>query len=109
SHLSLTRARARHLCLTPRTNRQTPNSRRRPSSANQTIAPFLKTAIAHNVIEDGPDASQALLKTTSNFITTCLMCLISEAHVLASKPGLPFHILETLIQENFVTMVYSDS
>ncbi|KAF1996858.1 NAD(P)-binding protein [Amniculicola lignicola CBS 123094] len=81
-----------------------------PPAAIQTISPFLKGVIARTVIEVGPDPSQALLlKTTSNFITAGLMYLISEAHVLAEKSGLPAPVLETLIQENFGAMAYSDS
>lgn len=37
------------------------------------------------------------------------MYLISEAHVFASKSGLPAEVLEELVKENFGTMAYLDS
>jgi len=73
-----------------------------PASAITPILPFLENVIARAVIRVGEEPSQALLlKTTSNFITAGLMLLLSEAHVLASKTGLPASVLETLIGENF--------
>ncbi|KAF2189591.1 6-phosphogluconate dehydrogenase-like protein NAD-binding protein [Zopfia rhizophila CBS 207.26] len=81
-----------------------------PPSAIQIISPFLKGVIARNVIEVGIEPEKALLlKTTSNFITAGLMYLISEAHVLAEKSGLPASVLENLIGENFGKMAFSDS
>jgi 3-hydroxyisobutyrate dehydrogenase-like beta-hydroxyacid dehydrogenase len=66
--------------------------------------------IARDVIEVGSEPEKALLlKTTSNFITAGLMYLISEAHVLAEKSGLPAPVLETLIQENFGAYAYGVS
>ncbi len=58
--------------------------------------------IARAVIRVGDEPSQALLlKTTSNFITAGLMLLLSEAHALAEKTGLPASVLEALVEENF--------
>ncbi|KAH6860858.1 hypothetical protein BKA58DRAFT_40880 [Alternaria rosae] len=73
-----------------------------PPSAIEAILTFLENVIARTVIRVGDIPSQALLlKTTSNFITAGLMLLLSEAHVLASKTGLPSSVLESLIEENF--------
>ncbi|KAH7130595.1 6-phosphogluconate dehydrogenase-like protein NAD-binding protein [Dendryphion nanum] len=73
-----------------------------PDAAIETISPLLKGVIARNVIHVGSEPSKALLlKTTSNFITGGLMYLISEAHVLAEKSGLPDTVLESLIEQNF--------
>jgi 3-hydroxyisobutyrate dehydrogenase-like beta-hydroxyacid dehydrogenase len=70
----------------------------------------LRGVIARGVIEVGSEPEKALLlKTTSNFITAGLMFLISEAHVLAEKSGLPAPVLETLIQENFGVYAYGVS
>ncbi|USP74522.1 6-phosphogluconate dehydrogenase nad-binding [Curvularia clavata] len=71
-------------------------------AAISTISPFLTGVIARRVIQVGTTPSQALLlKTTSNFLTAGLMTLFSEAHTLAEKTGLPSHILEDLVEENF--------
>lgn len=73
-----------------------------PPLALQTISPLLKGVIARAVIEVGPEPSKALLlKTTGNFIIAGLMTLLSEAHTLASKTGLPAEVLESLIEQNF--------
>lgn len=81
-----------------------------PQSSILKIDPFLKDVVARNVLKVGEDPAKALLlKTTSNFITAGLMFLISEAHVLAEKSGLPSDVLETLIGENFGSMALSDS
>lgn len=73
-----------------------------PDTAIGLISPFLKGVIARSVIHVGTEPSKALLlKTTSNFITAGLMFLISEAHVLAEKSGLPNTVLESLIEQNF--------
>ncbi|KAG9186470.1 hypothetical protein G6011_09578 [Alternaria panax] len=73
-----------------------------PPSAIEPVLPFLENVIARAVIRVGSDPSQALLlKTTSNFITAGLMMLLSEAHVLAEKSGLPASVLESLVEENF--------
>ncbi|KAF2739911.1 6-phosphogluconate dehydrogenase-like protein NAD-binding protein [Polyplosphaeria fusca] len=81
-----------------------------PDAALQTISPFLEGVVARKVLHVGPEAAQALLlKTTSNYITAGLMFLMSEAHVLAEKAGLPAGVLEGLVQENFGDMAYSDS
>lgn len=66
------------------------------------MTPFLSGVIARRVLPVGPTASHALLlKTTSNFLTAGLMTLLSEAHVLAEKSGLPASVLEDLVEENF--------
>ncbi|RYN35819.1 hypothetical protein AA0113_g1288 [Alternaria arborescens] len=73
-----------------------------PPSAIELVLPFLENVIARTVIRVGSEPSQALLlKTTSNFITAGLMMLLSEAHVLAEKAGLPASVLESLVEENF--------
>ncbi|OSS49964.1 hypothetical protein B5807_06158 [Epicoccum nigrum] len=66
-----------------------------------TISPLLQGVIARGVLRAGPDPAQALLlKTTSNMLTAGLTYLISEAHVLAEKTGLPSTVLESLIEQN---------
>jgi 3-hydroxyisobutyrate dehydrogenase-like beta-hydroxyacid dehydrogenase len=58
--------------------------------------------IARQVIQVGEKPEQALLlKTTSNFVTAGLMLLLSEAHTLAEKSGLPATVLEQLVESNF--------
>ncbi|KAJ4353256.1 uncharacterized protein N0V89_004983 [Didymosphaeria variabile] len=70
--------------------------------AVEIITPYLQGVIARGVIPVGPDPSKALLlKSTSNFIGAGLMYLISEAHVLAERSGLPAPVLESLIEANF--------
>lgn len=65
------------------------------------IEPYLKGVIARGVIWVGEDPAQALLlKTTSNMLTAGMMYLISEAHTLAEKSGLPSSVLESLIEQN---------
>ncbi|KAH7385625.1 hypothetical protein BKA66DRAFT_461663 [Pyrenochaeta sp. MPI-SDFR-AT-0127] len=81
-----------------------------PPQALQNISPYLKGVIARAVINVGPEPSKALLlKTTSNFITAGLMYLLSEAHTLASKTGLPAEVLEALIEQNFGAYAYGVS
>ncbi|KAI8936337.1 hypothetical protein NX059_006751 [Plenodomus lindquistii] len=73
-----------------------------PVYAIQTISPFLKGVLARAVIEVSTEPEKALLlKTTSNFITAGMMILISEAHTLAEKTGLPADVLESLVEQNF--------
>jgi 3-hydroxyisobutyrate dehydrogenase-like beta-hydroxyacid dehydrogenase len=73
-----------------------------PPSAISTISPFLTGVIARQVIHVGSVPAQALLlKTTSNFITAGLMMLLSEAHTLAERTGLPATVLEQLVESNF--------
>ncbi|KAL5429129.1 hypothetical protein PMIN04_000371 [Paraphaeosphaeria minitans] len=73
-----------------------------PSQAIEILAPYLQGVIARAVIRVGEDPSKALLlKSTSNFISAGLMYLLSEAHVLAEKSGLPATLLESLIEANF--------
>ncbi|RMZ69015.1 hypothetical protein GMOD_00002920 [Pyrenophora seminiperda CCB06] len=73
-----------------------------PPSAVDLVFPFLTGVLARSVIRVGPEPSQALLlKTTSNFITAGLMMLLSEAHTLAAKTGLPAAVLEELVAQNF--------
>jgi 3-hydroxyisobutyrate dehydrogenase-like beta-hydroxyacid dehydrogenase len=72
-----------------------------PPAAIARVSPLLTGVLARRVLDVGATASQAiLLKTTSNFITAGLMTLLSEAHVLAEKTGLPSPIVESLIEEN---------
>lgn len=81
-----------------------------PADAIRTISPFLKGIIARNIITVGDEPGKALLlKTTSNFITAGLHYLLSEAHVLAEKSGLPAPVLEALVGENFGTYMHSVS
>jgi len=81
-----------------------------PPEAIKTVSPFLKGVIARGVIEVGSEPEKALLlKTTSNFVTAGLMYLISEAHVLAEKSGLPAPVLESLIEQNFGAYAYGVS
>jgi 3-hydroxyisobutyrate dehydrogenase-like beta-hydroxyacid dehydrogenase len=73
-----------------------------PLQAINIITPYLQGVIARGVIHVGNDPSKALLlKSTSNFIGAGLMYLLSEAHVLAEKSGLPAPVLESLIEANF--------
>ncbi|CAE7011201.1 hypothetical protein CFE70_002020 [Pyrenophora teres f. teres 0-1] len=73
-----------------------------PPAAIDLVSPFLTGVLARSVIRVGPEPSQALLlKTTSNFITAGLMMLLSEAHTLAAKTGLPAAVLEDLVAQNF--------
>jgi 3-hydroxyisobutyrate dehydrogenase-like beta-hydroxyacid dehydrogenase len=72
------------------------------AQAVQTVSPFLRGVIARAVINVGETPEKALLlKITSNFITAGLMMLLSEAHTLAEKSGLPASVLESLIEQNF--------
>jgi 3-hydroxyisobutyrate dehydrogenase-like beta-hydroxyacid dehydrogenase len=81
-----------------------------PAEAIKATSPYLKGVIARSVIEVGSEPEKALLlKTTSNFMTAGLMYLISEAHVLAEKSGLPAPVLENMIQENLGTYAYGVS
>jgi 3-hydroxyisobutyrate dehydrogenase-like beta-hydroxyacid dehydrogenase len=73
-----------------------------PPHAINLITPYLQGVIARGVIRVGSDPSKALLlKSTSNFIGAGLMYLLSEAHVIAERSGLPAPILESLIEANF--------
>jgi 3-hydroxyisobutyrate dehydrogenase-like beta-hydroxyacid dehydrogenase len=73
-----------------------------PSPAIRTVSPFLQGVLARAVIVVGTEPEKALLlKTTSNFITAGLMYLLSEAHTLASKSGLPADTLHELVTQNF--------
>ncbi|KAI0590692.1 NAD binding domain of 6-phosphogluconate dehydrogenase [Pyrenophora tritici-repentis] len=73
-----------------------------PPTAIDLVSPFLTGVIARSVIRVGPEPSQALLlKTTSNLITAGLMMLLSEAHTLAARTGLPAAVLEDLVAQNF--------
>lgn len=74
------------------------------------IQPYLKGVIARGVIRVGEDPAQALLlKTTSNMLTAGMMYLISEAHTLAEKSGLPSSVLESLIEQNLGTYAHGVS
>lgn len=80
------------------------------TSAILVIEPYLKGVIARGVIRVGEDPAQALLlKTTSNMLTAGMMYLISEAHTLAEKSGLPSSVLESLIEQNLGTYVHGVS
>ncbi|KAF2869717.1 hypothetical protein BDV95DRAFT_608557 [Massariosphaeria phaeospora] len=73
-----------------------------PPTSIALIRPFLAGVTARAVIDVGPVPQQALLlKTTSNFLTAGLMYLLSEAHTLAEKAGLPAAVLESLVEQNF--------
>ncbi|KAJ4361149.1 hypothetical protein N0V95_002118 [Ascochyta clinopodiicola] len=79
-------------------------------TAVSTISPFLKGVIARGIIRVGEDPAQALLlKTTSNMLTAGMMYLISEAHTLAEKSGLPSSVLESLIEQNLGTYAHGVS
>ncbi|KAF1931048.1 NAD(P)-binding protein [Didymella exigua CBS 183.55] len=74
------------------------------------IEPYLTGVIARGVIRVGEDPAQALLlKTTSNILTAGMMYLISEAHTLAEKSGLPSSVLESLIEQNLGTYAHGVS
>jgi 3-hydroxyisobutyrate dehydrogenase-like beta-hydroxyacid dehydrogenase len=80
------------------------------TSAVSVIEPYLKGVIARGVIRVGEDPAQALLlKTTSNMLTAGMMYLISEAHTLAEKSGLPSSVLESLIEQNLGTYAHGVS
>jgi 3-hydroxyisobutyrate dehydrogenase-like beta-hydroxyacid dehydrogenase len=80
------------------------------ASAVSVIEPYLKGVIARGVIRVGEDPAQALLlKTTSNMLTAGMMYLISEAHTLAEKSGLPSSVLESLIEQNLGTYAHGVS
>lgn len=80
------------------------------ASAISTIEPYLEGVIARGVIRVGEDPAQALLlKTTSNMLTAGMMYLISEAHTLAEKSGLPSTVLESLIEQNLGAYAYGVS
>lgn len=80
-----------------------------PSDALSTIVPFLN-AMGRKVIIVGEQPAQALLlKTTSNILMAGLMQLVAEAHVFAEKTGLSSSVLEDLLEENFGTVIHSDS
>jgi 3-hydroxyisobutyrate dehydrogenase-like beta-hydroxyacid dehydrogenase len=73
-----------------------------PAHAIQTVSPFLQGVLARSIIVVGDEPEKALLlKTTSNFITAGLMYLLSEAHTLAAKSGLPADTLHELVAQNF--------
>lgn len=79
-------------------------------SAVAVIEPYLKGVVARGVIRVGEDPAQALLlKTTSNMLTAGMMYLISEAHTLAEKSGLPSSLLESLIEQNLGTYAHGVS
>ncbi|KAL6706447.1 hypothetical protein ACN47E_005386 [Coniothyrium glycines] len=72
-----------------------------PPPAISSISPYLTGVLARAVIPVGPDPHTALLlKTTSNYLTAGLMYLLSEAHTLAAKTGLPAPVLESLVELN---------
>ena len=80
------------------------------ASAISVIEPYLKGVIARGVIRVGENPAQALLlKTTSNMLTAGMMYLISEAHTLAEKSGLPSSVLESLIEQNLGTYAHGVS
>jgi 3-hydroxyisobutyrate dehydrogenase-like beta-hydroxyacid dehydrogenase len=80
-----------------------------PTDAVTRILPMLN-AMGRKIITVGTDPSKALLlKTTSNFVMAGLMELVAEAHVFAEKTGLASSAFEELLQENFGTVIYSDS
>ena len=81
-----------------------------PSASIATVKPYISACLARSTIVVGTDPSQAtLLKTTGNFITAALAEMISEAHVLAEKSGLPPAILDEMIKQNYGTYAGSIS
>ena len=73
-----------------------------PAQAVQTITPYLEACLARSIISVGEDPAQAtLLKTTGNFITAALAETIAEAHVFAELAGLPGHVVDELIKQNY--------
>lgn len=81
-----------------------------PASVIQEVEPYLQGVIARAVIYVGDEPEKALLlKTTSNFVTAGLMYLLSEAHTLAEKTGLPSNVLHDLVTQNFGTYASSVS
>ncbi|KAI0542626.1 NAD binding domain of 6-phosphogluconate dehydrogenase-domain-containing protein [Xylaria digitata] len=73
-----------------------------PENVYETIAPFLKSTIAREVLLVGKEPEKAmLLKTTGNFMMAGLMEIIAEAHVFAEKTGLDPTVLEKLLELNF--------
>ena len=80
------------------------------ASAVSVIELYLEGVIARGIIRVGEDPAQALLlKTTSNMLTAGMMYLISEAHTLAEKSGLPSSVLESLIEQNLGTYAHGVS
>ncbi|KAH8878598.1 hypothetical protein GQ53DRAFT_756593 [Thozetella sp. PMI_491] len=81
-----------------------------PPAALDRVSPFLKGVIAREVLVVGSEPEKALLlKTTGNLLMASLMQIIAEAHVFASKTGLPAETLERLLELNFGPVAYSDS
>ncbi|KAH6654870.1 NAD binding domain of 6-phosphogluconate dehydrogenase-domain-containing protein [Truncatella angustata] len=81
-----------------------------PKNVLRQVSPFMKGVIAREVLVVGTVPEQALLlKTTSNLLMASLMQIIAEAHVFASKTGLPAETLERLLELNFGPVAHSDS
>lgn len=82
-----------------------------PEAAVTRVQPFLEV-MSRKVLRlpSGAEPSQALLlKTTSNFLMAGLMELVAEAHVFAEKTGLSGEVLEKLLEENFGSLIHTDS
>lgn len=81
-----------------------------PSQAVQTVRPYLEACLARSVVTIGEEPAQAtLLKTTGNFITAALAETIAEAHVFAELSGLPKHVVDDLIKQNYGDYMHSIS
>lgn len=81
-----------------------------PDDVLQAASPLLKGVMAREVLVVGTEPEKAiLLKTTGNLLMASLMQIIAEAHVLASKTGLPAATLERLLELNFGAVAHTDS
>ncbi|KAK6077375.1 3-hydroxyisobutyrate dehydrogenase, mitochondrial 1 [Seiridium cupressi] len=81
-----------------------------PEVVLKTVSPLLKGVLAREVLVVGLEPEKALLlKTTGNLLMASLMQIIAEAHVFASKTGLPEATLERLLELNFGTVAHTDS
>ncbi|ETS76657.1 hypothetical protein PFICI_12044 [Pestalotiopsis fici W106-1] len=81
-----------------------------PDNVLEAVSPLLKGVVAREVLVVGTEPEKALLlKTTGNLLMASLMQIIAEAHVLASKTGLPAATLERLLELNFGAVAHTDS
>ncbi|KAI1867738.1 uncharacterized protein JN550_006879 [Neoarthrinium moseri] len=81
-----------------------------PQDVLDLLSPLLKGVIAREVLVVGTEPEKALLlKTTGNLMMASLMQVVAEAHVFASKAGLPEATLERLLELNFGPVAYLDS
>ncbi|KAI0140632.1 hypothetical protein BJ166DRAFT_541918 [Pestalotiopsis sp. NC0098] len=81
-----------------------------PDDVLAAVSPLLKGVVAREVLVVGTEPEKALLlKTTGNLLMASLMQIIAEAHVFASKTGLPAATLERLLELNFGPVAHTDS